>query len=112
MKGAWIVPIVFAAACVHEAARVPSLDPRATFAAHRVHGGFEIDRLASGQSGRIDADGAFSRRPRYTIRIDGAPAAELWKNGPASVTMRTTDGVDRPPILAIEPSWEEQAIRL
>ncbi len=96
--------VVLAAACtpLEEPARLPDIDPAATFVAHSVHGGLAIDRLGT-TSGRLEAR-TFGR---FVLRADGAPIADLRVTGPATVVARagTTP-------VTVSPAWIDQAVRL
>jgi len=91
-----------------ETVRLPPVDPSATFVAHSVHGGLAIDRLDDGASGRLEAR-AFGR---FVLRRLDTPVAALRITGPAAVVARAGASATDPVTATVEPSWEEQAIRL
>jgi hypothetical protein len=104
-----VAVVAFAAACgpTTEAVRLPPLDPSATFAAHAVHGGFAVDRLA-GAAARIDSR-AFGM---FVLRANDAAVAALWLTAPATVVARAGTSSGSPVTVTVEPSWSEQAIRV
>jgi hypothetical protein len=99
-------------ACAPTAQRLPA-DPDVTFAAHRVHGGLMIDEMRGGEAGFLG--------PASWLRLPGEPACVLtmgasrgeglWLRGPGDVVVRRTLSRDSAVVGAVEPSWENNAIR-
>jgi hypothetical protein len=111
MHRAIVCLVVIAAACARRVEPPPAhaIDADATFVAHRIHGGYAIDRPGTG-AGEIRAVGRLgSSGPAFAVRDAGAVRATLWLVAPATVSART-DAAS--PGLSIAPSWEEQAVRL
>ena len=75
--------LVVACVPVSDTPPLPPLDPSATFAAHRVHGGLAIDRLEGVAPGRLEADVG-----KFVLREGDAPVAALWLTAPATVVAR------------------------
>jgi len=98
------------AGCVVAPAPLPPerVDPGATFVAHRVHGGFAVDRSGVGR-GAIDAAAWRGSGPSFLVRADGRTLAALDLTGPASVAVRSAPGA--PIVATVEPGWDDQAIR-
>ena len=105
---------VLAAACARPIERPsPSaIDDAATFVAHRVHGGFAIDRLDAGTGEIRSVARLGSTGPTFEVRGDDGSRAALWVAAPATVTARPSAVPTTPPAVTIEPSWDAQAIRL
>ncbi len=91
-----------------------TVDPEATFAAHREHGGMVIDRLGQDRSGTLGPAGWFRRPgdPTFVLRADGAEVAAYWISGQRVVVRRTTEE-GAPAVGEIDPAWDDGgAIRL
>jgi hypothetical protein len=87
-----------------------ALEPGVTFAAHRVHGGFLIDRLPDGRTGRIDAAGwSGLGGPGFVVRAGDAAVASLRVTAPAAVGARAPGA--GPELARVEPRWEAGAVR-
>ena len=90
-----------------------AVDPDASFAAHREHGGLVVDRLGPGRVGEL--------RPAHWVRLPGDPTfvlaadgerlAALWVTG-ERVVVRRAPAEDAPVVGEIDPAWDEDAIRL
>jgi hypothetical protein len=114
MRGARaIVLAILLGACTPRIAPPPpGIEPGTTFAAHRVHGGYAIDRLENGRNGMIEATGwrPWSDGPGFLVEADGYTVAALGQPSTAVVGVRTTPSA--PVVATVEPSWDNQAIRL
>jgi hypothetical protein len=90
-----------------------SVDPAATFAAHREHGGLAVDRLEHGRTGRLEQPSWFRRRgePSFVLDSDGQTLAALWLAG-SDVTVRSATAKTAPTIGRVRPDWQDGAIRL
>src|SRR5262245_57666151 len=89
-----------------------TLEPGTTFAAHRVHGGYAIDRFEDGRGGMIEATGwaRWSAGPAFLVQADGYTVAALGLHSTATVGVRAAPAA--PVIATVEPAWDDQAIRL
>jgi hypothetical protein len=101
------------------AARPIPIDPGLTFAMHIVHGGFVVDRIQNGKTGQngetgmLEPEGGWSAftNPEFDLHLDGAGGERrLVGVGPVVVHRGTSD--EGPVSGRVEPSWEDQAIRL
>jgi hypothetical protein len=83
----------------------------ATFAAHQVHDGFQIDKLPGGGTGVVESAHwlNWSRSPRLRVRSEGTPLGDLWLIGPGHVEVRDRGALGTG---GVEPAWEDGAIRL
>jgi hypothetical protein len=105
----------FAAACAVGTERLApaAVDSGATFVAHRVHGGYAIDRLNDGSTGTIRSVARFgSPGPTFEVRRDDGVHAALWLVASATVRARRSTSPAAPLALSVEPGWDDQAIRL
>jgi len=86
------------------------VDPDVTFAAHAEHGGLAVDRLPGGGAGRVVAPGwlRWPGAPSFVLREDDRTLARLWLTAPARVEVRSAEA----PESEVEPSWDENALRL
>jgi hypothetical protein len=91
--------------------RLPAteVDRDATFAAHRVHDGFLIDRLQDGGSGVIEPARWVNWHERFRVRSQDATLGDLRLTAPARVEVRESGATHTD---AVEPAWEDGAIRL
>src|SRR5262245_52217632 len=89
-----------------------TVDPAATFAAHREHGGLAVDRLEHGRSARLEQPSWFRRRgePSFVLDSEGQTLAALWLAG-SDVTVRSAAAETAPAIGRVRPDWVEGAIR-
>jgi len=84
-----------------------AVDPDATFAAHREHGGLVVDRLGPGRAGelrpahwvRLPGD------PTFVLEADGERLAALWVTG-ERVVVRRAPAEDAPVVGEIDPAWD------
>src|SRR5207247_9623927 len=84
-----------------------AVDPDATFAAHREHGGLVVDRLGPGRGGelrpphwvRLPGD------PTFVLAADGERLAALWVTA-ERVLVRRTPAEDAPVVGEIDPGWD------
>jgi hypothetical protein len=106
-----VCALAWATSCLHPSTALPpeQIDPGATFVAHSVHAGFAIDRFEA-RSAALDAAGWRGAGPTFLLRADGRTLAALALSAPASVEVRPASGASI--VATIEPSWEDQAIRL
>jgi hypothetical protein len=98
--------------CGVDARPIP-VDPGLTFAAHKVHGGLVVDRMRNGDTGELEPEGGWSSftNPEFALHLDGAGGdRRLVGTGPVVVHRGTTD--EGPVSGRVEPSWDDQAIRL
>jgi hypothetical protein len=100
-------------ACTPTAQRLPA-DPDVTFAAHRVHGGLMIDEMRGGEAGFLGPASwlRLPGEPIYVLTIGASRGEGLWLLGPADVVVRRTPSRDSAVVGAVEPTWENNAIRL
>lgn len=104
-----------AAACALRTEPLASsrIDAGATFVAHRVHGGYAIDRADDGGTGAIRSVARLgSSGPTFEVRRDDGMHAALWLVAPATVRARRSTSPAAPLVLSVEPGWDDQAIRL
>ena len=92
----------------------PAIDPGVNLAAHLEHERIVADRLPGGARGVLEQPSWFrwGRAPTFVLQVDGQPAAYLWLTAPATVEVRTTSSPDAPVVGAVEPGWDDNAIRL
>jgi hypothetical protein len=114
---AWSIGAVaiLVAACAPRTERLSpaSVDAGATFVAHRVHGGYAIDRLDDGGTGAIRSVARLgSAGPTFEVRRDDGVHAALWLGASATVTARRGTSPAGPVAFSVEPAWDAQAIRL
>jgi len=107
-----VIVLVLPAGCVLRPPSV-SVDPGATFAAHREHGAIAIDRLERGRSGRLEPPSWFrwGAKPSFLLESDGQTLAALWLAG-SDVTVRSAPTDDAAAIGRVRPDWDDGAIRL
>jgi hypothetical protein len=108
----FLLVVVLVAACALHSQPV-SVDPGATFAAHREHGGIAIDRLERGKSGRLEPPSWFrwGGKPSFLLESDGQTLAALWLAG-SDVTVRSAPADTAAAIGRVRPDWDHGAIRL
>ena len=98
--------------CVVAAEPIP-VPPGPTFAAHTVHGGLVVDRMQNGDTGVAEPEGGWSAltNPQFDVHFNGAGGdRRLVGTGPIVVHRGTSD--EGPVSGRVEPSWDDQAIRL
>jgi hypothetical protein len=102
------------AGCVGRSPAQFPIDPGANFAAHQVHGGFVIDRMAGGGTADVVAPGwvRWPGEPDFVLRDGGRSVAGLWLVAPADVNVRDEMSRSAPLSGQVEPRWENQSIRL
>jgi hypothetical protein len=95
------------------AQRLPP-DPGVTFAAHRVHGGLMIDEMRGGEAGFLGPASwlRLPGEPAYVMTMSASRGEGLWLEGTGDVVVRRTRSRDSAVVGAIEPSWENNAIRI
>ncbi len=98
--------------CVVAAKPIP-VPPGLTFAAHTVHGGLVVDRMQNGDTGVAEPEGGWSSltNPEFDVHFNGANGdRRLVGTGPIVIHRGTSD--EGPVSGRVEPSWDDQAIRL
>jgi hypothetical protein len=98
--------------CVVAANPIPA-EPGVTFAAHTVHGGLVVDHMQNGDTGMAQPEGGLSSltHPEYDVHFNGANGdRRLVGTGPIVIHRGTSD--EGPVSGRVEPSWDDQAIRL
>jgi hypothetical protein len=87
--------------------------PEPTFSAHMGHGRLVIDRLKGGEPIVMEPKTWFHwpGAPTFVIRGGRTPRG-LWLVGPGHIVVRDGITKDSPVIGRVEPSWDDQAIRL
>lgn len=113
LGGSLLALTLMSVGCVADARPVP-VDPELTFAAHEVHAGLVIDRTSHGGTGiATPVAGLHFFEPAFVLRTDGTNDRELRITGPGRVVVeqrapeRGSTELGR-----IEPSWDNNAIRL
>ena len=105
--------VAFACLAVSDCApvRLPAaeLDRDATFAAHRVHNGFLIDRLEGGGAGVVEPSRWLNWHREFRVRSEDDTLGDLALTAPGRVEVRAS-GATHPD--DIEPAWDDGAIRL
>jgi hypothetical protein len=93
---------------------VVPIESGVTFAAHSEHGRIVLDRLPEGGRGDIAQPGwiRWGGAPTFVVRHDGQPVADLWLTAPATVEVRPSHAPDGTAAAAVDPTWEDNAIRL
>ena len=94
-------------------ARATPVEPGLTFAAHTVHGGLVVDHMQNGDTGIAEPEGGWSSltNPEFDVHFNGAGGdRRLVGTGPIVVHRGTSD--EGPVSGRVEPSWDDQAIRL
>jgi hypothetical protein len=94
--------------------RPVSIDPDVNFAAHVEHDQIVLDRVPGGHGGVVEVPGWFhwGTSPSFVVTSDGQTVADLSLTAPATVQVRSGGGAGAPVLGAVEPSWEDNAIRL
>lgn len=85
-------------------------------AAHAAeHNRIVLDRLPDGRAGMIEAASWFNlgrSSPTYLVNADHETIAALWLTAPATVQVRAERSPGAPVVGGVEPSWEDNTIRL
>src|SRR5581483_1783028 len=102
------------AGCALRPVPVP-VDPEATVAAHQEGRTLVVDRLPDG--GRVGTVRPASvvrlpGRPDFVVGTDGETLGGLWVVAPATVVARRGTGTEDAPVGKIEPTWQDDVIRL
>jgi len=94
--------------------RPVSIDPDVNFAAHVEHDQIVLDRVPGGHGGVVEVPGWFhwGTSSSFVVTSEGQTVADLSLTAPATVQVRSGGGAGAPVLGAIEPSWEDNAIRL
>lgn len=108
-----IVALLTLVGCVHLSRPVP-VDPGVNFAAHVEHDKIVLDRVPGGQDGEVKAARRFqlTGSPAFLVVTNGKTVAEIALTAPATVELRRTEGGGTPARGGIEPSWEDNSVRL
>jgi hypothetical protein len=103
--------LLFAAYAVGHAEPAVSATP--TFAAHDVHGGLAVDQMNGGEPAVATASWfRFPGTPTFVVKDGKGEEEALWVTGPSTVVVRKGTSGRAPLDGRVEPSWENQAIRL
>ena len=96
------------------AAWADAIERGVTFAAHDVHGGLVVDHWAGGAPGELQPASWFRwpGGPSHVLRTGGTEGAALWLGAPGRATVRSGPTTDAPITGRVEPSWDDNAIRL
>ena len=94
--------------------RPVEIDPDVNFAAHVEHDHIMLDRLPGVHGGVVEAPGWFhlGTTPSFVVLSEGVKVADLSLTAPATVQVRSAGGAGAPMLGEVEPSWEDNAIRL
>jgi hypothetical protein len=89
------------------------IDAAATFGAHRVSKGLDVDRLERGRTATLRPASwlRLAGEPTYALTAEGQRIAAFWLDG-SQVIVRREASRGSPLIGRIDPSWEMNAIRL
>lgn len=100
------------ASCAADVRPVP-VDSGLTFAAHEAHAGLVIDRTARGKTGMARPVGGLHLEPAFVLHTEDGAEEELRVTSPGRVVVeRRAAGPDAAEVGRVEPSWEDDAIRL
>jgi hypothetical protein len=111
LGAAAIVLAVAMSGCGPTVLPASELDPQATFAAHQVHEGFLLDRVAGGDTGIVEPSMWINVEgiPRFRVRTTQGPQGTLRLTSPARVVIH--DAGARP-AGDVVPSWDAGALHL
>jgi hypothetical protein len=92
----------------------PAVSATPTFAAHEVHGGIAVDQMEGGEPGVAKAPSLIRLpgRPALVVKDGDGKEAGLWVTAPSTVVVRKGSSETDPLDGRVEPSWENEAIRL
>jgi hypothetical protein len=101
-----------AASCTALYRPTVQIDAAATFGAHRVSTGLDVDRLERGQTATLRPASwlRLAGEPTYALTAEGHRIAAFWLDG-SQVIVRREASRGSPLIGRIDPSWEMNAIR-
>jgi hypothetical protein len=107
-----VVAFVTNAACAWLPHKLP-IDPAATFAAHTDSAGLVIDKMDSGQQGKLvpSTTALFEHGPQLLLETTTGPAAALWIEGP-NIVVRETHDPSAPAIGRVDATWDSGALQL
>ena len=113
MRVPTIVVLLALPGCV-QLSRPVSIDPDVNFAAHVEHDHIVLDRVPGVHGGVVEVPGWFhwSTSPSFVVMSEGKKVADLSLTAPATVQVRSASGAGASVLGAVEPSWEDIAIRL
>jgi len=96
-----------------QAQRLATTDPEPTFTAHAIHGGVAIDHMTGGEPTVLEPTGwvHWPGDPTLVMRGGRHPLG-LWLVETGHVVVRDGTTEDSPVIARVEPSWDNNAIRL
>jgi hypothetical protein len=98
---------------VAQAQRLATTAPETTFSAHAIHGGLAIDHMTGGEPTVLEPKGWFHWRGDPTLVMRGGRhPLGLWLVATGHVVVRDGITEDSPVIGRVEPSWDNNAIRL
>jgi len=100
--------------CALPLSRTVPIDPEVNFAAHVEHNYIMLDRVPGAHGGVVEAPGWFhwGTTPSFVVMSEGRKLADLSLTAPATVQVRSGSGADASVLGAVEPSWDDNAIRL
>jgi hypothetical protein len=109
---AGLVPLFLLAAVTVGHAQ-PAVSATPTFAAHEVHGGLAVDQVDGGEPAVATAPSFFRLpgEPSLVVK-DGNGEEALWVTAPSTVVVRKGSSTSAPVDGRVEPSWENNSIRL
>jgi hypothetical protein len=113
VRGCACALILLVGACAPTAVPLPA-DPGVTFAAHRIHGGLMIDEMRGGEPTVIGPPSwlRLSGEATYVVPGGSDRGEGLWVVSPGHAVVRRTLATDSPLVGAVDPSWDDNAIRL
>jgi hypothetical protein len=98
---------------VAQAERLATTEPETTFTAHAIHGGLAIDHMTGGQPTMLEPQGWFHWPGDPTLVMPGGRhPVGLWLVETGHVVVRDGTTENSPVIGRVEPSWDDNAIRL
>lgn len=110
-----MIAALAAGAAAAGGAAEPATDGPPTFAAHDVHGGLAVDQMKGGEPATVTAPGwlRMPGQPEFVVPDgNGREAAALWITAPSTVVVRKGSSTNAPLDGRVEPSWENESIRL
>lgn len=107
-----VVAFVANAACAWLPHEIP-IDPDATFAAHTDSAGLVIDKMDSGQQGKLipSTTTLFEHGPQLLLETTTGPTAALWIEGP-DIVVRQAHDPSAPAIGRVDATWDRGAVQL
>jgi hypothetical protein len=107
-----VVALVGSGGCAWWPRALP-IDPAATFAAHTDSAGLVIDKMDSGQGGKLvpSTSALFEHGPQLLLETTTGPAVALWIEGP-DIIVRPTHDPSAPAIGRVDARWDSGAVQL